>query len=272
MIASGLTGRADTVVSLLDLRVNKFSDRDIAALVTDIVQIGQHSVIAHHNLHGIYLWYHETRMREFYAVADYIHIDGMSLIWLGKMLGLALKRQDRATSLDYFPLIAEQAVERGWRVFYLGSKPGVADRAAAALRKRFTGLQIQTHHGHFNTDREGEENRQVLAQINAYAPHILFVGMGMPRQEIWILDNQTSLSANAIFPAGALMDYVAGEIPTAPRWLALLYLEWLYRLISEPARLWRRYLVEPWFVLGQVLRHQAKFRTRNISAQDTHNG
>jgi N-acetylglucosaminyldiphosphoundecaprenol N-acetyl-beta-D-mannosaminyltransferase len=111
-----------------------------------------------------------------------------------------------------------------------------------------------------------------MAQINAYAPHVLFVGMGMPRQEIWILDNQTSLNANAILPAGALMDYMAGEIPTPPRWLASLYLEWLYRLISEPARLWRRYLVEPWFVLGQVLRYQIKFRSRKVAAQDSRNG
>jgi N-acetylglucosaminyldiphosphoundecaprenol N-acetyl-beta-D-mannosaminyltransferase len=271
MIASGLMGRAAAFFSLLDLRINKFSDRDVVGLVADIVQIDQHSVIANHNLHSIYLWYHEARMREFYAVADYIHIDGMSLVWLGNLVGLALKRQDRATSLDFFPLLAEQAVEHGWRTFYLGSKPGVADRAAAGLRKRYPGLQIQTHHGHFDTDRVGEENQKVLAQINAFAPHILFVGMGMPRQEIWILDNQTALSANAIFPAGALMDYVAGEIPTAPRWLASLYLEWLYRLGSEPTRLWRRYLVEPWFVFGQVLRHQVKFRSRNVTTQDSHN-
>ena len=63
------------------------------------------------------------------------------------------------------------------------------------------------------------------------------------------------------------MDYVAGEIPTAPRWMASLYLEWLYRLISEPARLWRRYLVEPWFVLGQALKHYFKCKGRNMGAQ-----
>ena len=206
-------------------------------------------------------------MRDFCALADYIHIDGMSLVCIGNMMGLPLKRQDRAAALDFFPLLAEQAVARGWRIFYLGSKPGVAERAATALRERYPELEIQTHHGHF--DPLGEENRKILARINAYAPHILFVGMGMPRQEIWILDNQKNLNANAIFPAGALMDYMAGEIPTAPRWLASLYLEWLYRLVSEPARLWRRYLVEPWFVFGQVLRHQAKFRSRHVTVQDS---
>ena len=271
MITTGLMAQAPTFFSLLALRINKFSARDIAHLVTDVVQTGQHSVIANHNLHSIYMWYHEPRMREFYAVADYIHIDGMSLVLLGNVLGLPLKREHRTTFVDLFPLLAQQAVERGWRIFYLGSKPGVADRAGAALRKRYPGLKLQTHHGHFDAERTGKENHEILSQINAYAPQILFVGMGMPRREIWILDNQTNLSANAIFPAGALMDYIAGEIPTPPRWLASLYLEWLYRLVSEPKRLWRRYLVEPWFVLGQALKFSLKFKSRDFAAQNDRN-
>ena len=271
MIASSLMGRADTFTSLLDLRINKVSDGDIVGVVTDVVQGGKHSVIANHNLHSMYLWYHEPRMREFYALADYIHIDGMSLVLLSYVMGAPFKREHRATSLDFFPLLAKQAVKYGWRLFYLGSRPGIADKAAARVRKQYPGLQIQTHSGHFDPAKAGEDNRKVLEEINAYAPHILFVGMGMPRQEIWILENQKDVNANAIFPTGALMDYLADEIPTAPRWLASLYLEWLYRLVSEPARLWRRYLLEPWFVMGQVLRHLLKFRSRNFAAQDSRN-
>jgi N-acetylglucosaminyldiphosphoundecaprenol N-acetyl-beta-D-mannosaminyltransferase len=77
------------------------------------------------------------------------------------------------------------------------------------------------------------------------------------------MDNRDQIDANVIFPLGAFMDYLAGRIPTAPRWLARLYLEWAYRLFSEPRRLWRRYLVEPWYVAGQVIHHfylQKKFR------------
>ena len=265
MITSGLTGRAHAFFSLLDLRLNMFSADDISRLVSGAVHNCQHSVIANHNLHSVYMWYHEPRMREFYEVADYIHIDGMSLVLLGNALGVPLRREHRATFVDLFPLLADLAVENGWRVFYLGSKPGVAERAAAALRKQYPGLQIQTHHGHFNTDRAGKENQKILAQINAYAPQILFVGMGMPRQEIWILENQKTLKANAIFPAGALMDYLAGEISTPPRWLGSLCLEWLYRLVSEPKRLWRRYLVEPWFVLAQALKDSFKFKSRGLA-------
>jgi len=254
-------------VSLLDLRVNKLSSRGIVRLVTNTLQDRKRTVIANHNMKSMYLWYHEPKMREFYALADYTHIDGMSLVLLGKLLGVPFNREDRATSVDFFPLLAEQAVERGWRLFYLGSRPGVADKGAARLRKQYPGLQIQTHHGHFDPAKDSDENRKVLAEINAYAPDILFVGMGMPRQEIWILENHEDLHANAVFPTGALMDYVAGEIATPPRWLASLYMEWLYRLVSEPTRLWRRYLLEPWFVFGQVLRHCFKFKSRDLHAQ-----
>ena len=255
-------------VSLLDLQINKFSDSDVVRVVTDSIRTGKHFVIAHHNLHSLYLWYHEPQMRAFYALADFIHIDGMSLVLLGNLTGLRLKREHRAATLDFFPLLAPQAVRHGWRIFYLGSRPGVGEKAAARLRRLHPGLQIQTRSGYFNVAKTGNENQEVLAEINAYAPHILIVGMGMPRQEIWILENQMNVNANAILPVGGFMDYTAGEVPTAPRWLASLYLEWLYRLISEPRRLWRRYLVEPWFVLGQVLKHSFKIKSAELAAQD----
>jgi N-acetylglucosaminyldiphosphoundecaprenol N-acetyl-beta-D-mannosaminyltransferase len=122
------------------------------------------------------------------------------------------------------------------------------------LRNRYAGLQIRTHHGHFNAEQAGLENQAVLAEVKAYAPDVLMIGMGMPRQEIWILENQKDIDARTVFCCGALMDYVAGEIPTPPRWIGHLGFEWLYRLLSEPARLWQRYLLEPWSVMGQLTR------------------
>jgi N-acetylglucosaminyldiphosphoundecaprenol N-acetyl-beta-D-mannosaminyltransferase len=83
--------------------------------------------------------------------------------------------------------------------------------------------------------------------------------MGMPRQEVWVLENRDQISANAVFCCGALMDYVAGEIPTPPRWLGHLGLEWFCRLLNEPARLSRRYLVEPWSVLGLMTRQYLRY-------------
>jgi N-acetylglucosaminyldiphosphoundecaprenol N-acetyl-beta-D-mannosaminyltransferase len=152
------------------------------------------------------------------------------------------------------------AVQQGWRVFYLGSKPGVAERGAEILQQRFPGLQIATAHGYFDARPDSQENQAVLAEINTYQPHVLMVGMSMPRQEHWVLDNLEQISANAILTAGAAMDYVAGAVPTPPRWAGKWGLEWLFRLVAEPRRLARRYLVEPWFVLRLFLSERFKQR------------
>lgn len=153
----------------------------------------------------------------------------------------------------YEPLM-EEAANKSWRIFYLGSKPGVAEQGAVILRRKFPGLKIACSHGYFDTSEESEENLTVIKAINDYKPHVLMVGMGMPRQEHWISQNLERIQPNAILTSGACLDYVAGAIPTPPRWMGRMGLEWLYRLLTEPTRLWRRYLLEPWFLGTLFLR------------------
>jgi N-acetylglucosaminyldiphosphoundecaprenol N-acetyl-beta-D-mannosaminyltransferase len=100
----------------------------------------------------------------------------------------------------------------------------------------------------------------VLELIRQHNPDVLIVGMGMPRQERWLLANHDKLAAPVLLTSGAAIDYVAGEIPTPPRWLGPLGLEWLYRLASEPRRLWRRYLLEPWFAVALFVRDLWRLR------------
>src|SRR5262249_26216345 len=107
------------------------------------------------------------------------------------------------------------------------------------------GCTIETHHGYFDAAPRSAENGDVLHRIHRFAPHLLLIGMGMPRQERWIIDNLSALPSCVVLPAGGTMDYVAGATAAAPRWLGQLGLEWLFRLGHEPKRLWRRYLIEP---------------------------
>ena len=234
------------------MRLDALSTADVVRVMGEAIESKQSRVFGNHNMHSLYFCFHGPQMRRFFSAADFIFIDGMPIVLLGRMAGLPLKREHRASYLDLlFPLAAE-AARRGWRIFFLGSRPGIAGKASERLRQQFPGLQIRTHHGHFNLDRSGKENQEVLSEIKVYAPHILMVGMGMPRQELWILENRHELTANVICSTGAIMDYIAGVKATPPRWLGPLYLEWLYRLLTEPARLWRRYLEEPLFVLCQL--------------------
>lgn len=240
-------------VRLLGITVNPLTIKDLNTLIAEAVSCNQRRIIAHQNLHSIYLYHHDPKMRSFYDQADYVHVDGMALVLLGRLFGFPLKREHRVTYVDWIePLIAE-ATKQGWRVFYLGSKPGIAEQGAKILQEKFSGLQIATAHGYFDPQPDSQENRDILATINTYQPHVLMVGMSMPRQEHWVLDNLDQLCANAILPSGAAIDYVAGAVPTPPRWAGRLGLEWLFRLIAEPKRLWQRYLVEPWFVLKLLL-------------------
>jgi N-acetylglucosaminyldiphosphoundecaprenol N-acetyl-beta-D-mannosaminyltransferase len=227
---------------------------DLNSLIAEAVERNTKWVIANHNLNSLHLYHHDPKMQAFYAKADYVHIDGMPLVLLGQRLGLPLKREHRVTYADWvWPLMAE-AAQQGWRIFYLGSKPGVAEQGASILREKFPSLEIATEHGYFDIRPDSQENQTVLSAIHAYQPHVLMVGMSMPRQEHWILDNLEHIQAKAILPSGACIDYVAGAIPTPPRWMGRLGLEWLHRLWSEPRRLWKRYLIEPWFIANLFLR------------------
>ncbi|TCJ15260.1 glycosyltransferase [Rubrobacter taiwanensis] len=215
-------------------------------------------VIGNHNLHSLYIYHHDATMRRFYERADYVHIDGMPLVWMGRLLGHPLTRDHRHTSIDWLPPLLERCAARGLRVFFLGSKPGVDRRAAEHFREHIPGLQLRTHHGYFDATPGGPENERVVRQINAFRPHALMVGMGMPRQERWIVQNIDRLQINAVWNLGAFMDYFAGAVPIPPRWTGRVGLEGVYRLVREPRRLWRRYVIESPFALWLLLRELAR--------------
>lgn len=245
---------------LLKCRIDPLTITHLNEIISEAIRLGRCDVIANHNLHSIYLYHHDAKMRAFYEQARYVHIDGMSLVLLGRLLGLPLKGEHRVTYVDWLRPLMTMASRREWRIFYLGSKPGVAQHGTEILRAELPDLQIETAHGYFDCSRENKENQMVLSKINSTRPHILMVGMGMPRQEHWISDNLTDIEANVILTAGACIDYVAGAAATSPRWMGRMGLEWVYRLGTEPRRLWRRYLWEPWFLVGLAL--EELFRNR----------
>lgn len=234
-------------LTLLGVEVDVLTIRDLNARIAEAIEKGSQIVVANHNLHSIYLYHRHSLMKSFYKEAHFIHMDGMPLVFWARIKGYPLQRWHRVSYLDWGPPLFAEAQERGWRLFYLGGKPGVAERAAEKLRASYPALQIATHHGYF--DMHSEENRRIIDQINAFSPHILLVGMGMPRQEEWVLQNKRFLQVNVLLTSGAFFDYIAGAIPTPPRWMGQVGLEWLYRLLAEPRRLWKRYLVEPFYLL-----------------------
>jgi len=247
-------------ISFLGLRLHLAARNELLHLVADQIEKRRQVILANHNLHSLYLFLREPKLREFYSQVEFCHIDGMPLVLLARLFGFPAKRDHRVTYVDLMQPLMAHAAHQNWRIFYLGSAPGIAEQGAATLRAAYPGLEIRTMHGYFSTKKESGDNRRVLESIREYSPHILMVGMGMPRQELWIHQNRESLSANVILPCGAAMDYVAGAVPMPPRWAGRVGLEWAFRLFNEPRRLWQRYLVEPWFLARVVLQELIKSR------------
>lgn len=238
----------------LGIKVHAMNVHQLTALVETGISNGKKWIVANHNLHSLYLLHRTPKLRQFFELAQWTHIDGMPLIALARRYGYKVDRSQRVTYVDWTPLLFEAAARRHWRVFYLGSAPGTAEIGFDRLQAIHPDLVFEFHHGYFDQKAGSAENTAVLDRIVSFAPDLLMVGMGMPRQEIWILDNYPRLNAKVILPCGAAIDYVAGVVPTPPRWAGQLGLEWAFRLCSEPRRLARRYLIEPWYILYLILK------------------
>jgi N-acetylglucosaminyldiphosphoundecaprenol N-acetyl-beta-D-mannosaminyltransferase len=240
-------------LSVLGGEIDAVTPLQVLALTDQRITEGGGAVIANHNLHSLYLLRRSPEMRAFYRRADLIEADSTPMILWARLLGLPIGRRHRCTYLDWREDFWAMAQARGWRVFYLGGEPGGAEAGAAAVVRRWPGVSISVRHGRFDPAPGGHENAAVVAAIAEARPAVLFVGMGMPRQEAWIVGNLDRLPPCAIFSVGAAFDYEAGVISTPPRWSGRLGLEWLFRLATEPRRLFARYLVEPWSLIGPAI-------------------
>ena len=143
------------------------------------------------------------------------------------------------------------ACEPGSSAPVLGSKAGVADDAKRRLCATRPELKIVgTHDGYFDKDLNAIENKAVIEEINSVAPDVLLVAFGMPLQEKWLAENWASINANVALTGGAAIDYMAGASTRPPRWLTATGFEWLGRMMHEPRRLWKRYLIgNPLFIM-----------------------
>jgi N-acetylglucosaminyldiphosphoundecaprenol N-acetyl-beta-D-mannosaminyltransferase len=241
-------------VQMLGGQIDLLTPDLVLAYLAECAAAGQQTVIGNHNLHSLYLLPRTPGMRALYDLVDVVQLDSTPLVLFGKLLKLPIGRQHRSTYLDWRDAFWSLADQKGWRVLYVGGADGVATTAAERLKVRYPGVTIEGLTGYFDVTPGSEVNRAVLQAIAAFKPHVVMVGMGMPRQEIWIAENLHDLPHCPILPVGAAFDYEAGMQKAAPRWMGKMGVEWLFRLVVDPKRLFTRYCVEPWFLIGPALK------------------
>ncbi len=217
------------------------------------------------NVHAFNLCCRHDWLRAYYNAADFVRLDGAGVRLGCRVLGH--QPPPRMTWADFAWDLAAYAEPRGFTSFLLGARPGVAEKAATQLRIRFPHLcVVGIHHGYFDKTPGCAENEAVIEQINAVGPDILIVGFGMPLQERWLMENWERIDAHVALTGGAVFDYISGELRRAPWWMTDHGLEWLGRLIIEPGRLWRRYLIgNPLFILRVLRQRIAGARSDHVS-------
>ncbi len=239
-------------IRMTGINVDNISQQETLDLIEYYIARRQPSMMAVVNASKLTLAQQDAELKQILLAADIVTADGMSVVWAAQLLGSPLK--ERVTGIDTFERLLEISAQKNYAVYLLGAKPEVVESIAQQLSEKFPQLKIAGYHnGYFG------ENENVLANIKSVAPDILFVAMGSPRQEKWIATNLANLNVPFTVGVGGSFDHVAGYARRAPAWMQRAGLEWLHRFISEPRRLWRRYIIGNANFLYLILKE--KFQT-----------
>lgn len=248
-------------VDVLGIPIGIVSSEDVIQYISYIAESNGKAIVANANVHGMNFAHDLPWYRDFLRSADLVFCDGAGVILAARMLGQHIP--ERITYADWAWQLADYAERHELTCFFLGGKPGIADRAAEMLHQRHPRLQIVgTHHGYFDKDSDSDENLAIISHISGLRPDILLVGFGMPLQERWLAENWAQIDARVALTGGAVFDYVSGELRRGPKWMTDNGLEWLARLLIEPERLWRRYLIGNPLFLWRVLKNTVAARVR----------
>lgn len=215
------------------------------------------------NVDHAVLFQQHAGLRRAYANASLVLADGMPVVVAARLLGRALP--GRVAGSDLAPALFDAAERHGGlRVYLLGAAPGVARRAAANIAARWPSVRVVgTYSPPIGFERDRQENEKILAKIAAAKPDVLIVGLGAPKQELWVDAHRDGIEASAALCIGATIDFLAGEKRRAPRWMCRVGLEWLHRVASEPRRLLRRYARDAWIFPRLVWREWIDSGRRN---------
>lgn len=180
----------------------------------------------------------DPEMAEIVRDAAMVHVDGTPVAWASRLLGAPVP--ERVAGIDFMEALLARAAERGWRVFFLGATDEVVRATVAVERERHPGLVVAGYrNGYWTPDEEDA----VVAEVAATAPDLLLLALPTPRKEQFAHRHLDGLNARFVLGVGGSFDVAAGITKRAPRWMQAVGCEWLFRLLQEPGRMWKRYLV-----------------------------
>ncbi|MGH2627594.1 MAG: WecB/TagA/CpsF family glycosyltransferase [Anaerolineales bacterium] len=257
--ARGMVSAADRV-DILGVWISAVNLAQAVETVEAWLRAGERTYICVTPVAGVMACQRDPDLRRIFNASAMTTPDGMPIVWLLRLLGH--RSVERVYGPDLMRSVCRRSQAAGWRHYFYGGLPGVAERLARRLQAEHPGIKIAG----FGTPplpwQHGTEDQEGVEAINASEAHIVWVGLSTPKQEQWMAAHRSRLRASLLIGVGAAFDFLSGVKPQAPRWMQRSGLEWLFRLVSEPRRLWTRYLRDnPLFVILVTLQLLGLYRT-----------
>lgn len=243
-------------IKIAGIDVDNISFQECLDAIDRMVTLRQCQFIVTPNTDHVVRWQHDLFFQEIYSHAALVLADGMPIIWASNFFGKPLK--EKISGSDLFPQVCSLSADRSYRVFLLGGRKGASQKATRILQARYPKLKIAgTCCPQFGFEHDSIENQKIVNLVKEANPDILFVGLGSPKQERWIFNNLKELSVPVSIGIGVSFEFVSGMVVRAPLWMQKSGLEWFWRLMMEPKRLWKRYLIDDiqffWLIFKQKL-------------------
>lgn len=227
-------------VPILGVPLDPLTIDEALARIAEMVASGEPHYVVTPNVDILVQGRRNPELHKILCEADLVLCDGQPLVWASRLLGNALP--ERVAGSDLTPRLIAQAQRMGHRIFLLGASPEANAQAAARLRKNYPRLEIAGHFSPPYRPLAEMDHDEIVCRVRAAEPDILFVSFGCPKQEQWIARHYQQLGVPVCLGVGATIDFLAGRVRRAPFWMRRCGLEWTYRLLQEPRRLFRRYL------------------------------
>ena len=239
----------------LNTEVDNLTMEEALCKINELIVNKKPSYVVTPNVDHIVKLEKDKEFQEVYKNADLILTDGMPLIWISKLKKTPIK--EKVSGSDLFPKVCEIAAQKGYKVFLLGAAEGIAAKAAKNLELKYEGLNIVgSYSPSYGFENSEEEIKKIITMINRLKPDILAVGLGAPKQEKFIYNYRYKLNVPISLAIGASIDFEAGNIDRAPKWMQNNGLEWFYRLCKEPKRMYKRYLVDDVKIIKLICKYK----------------
>ena len=228
---------------LLNTYVNNVDMNETLLAIDKMISSGKKRYIVAVNVDVIMKIEDDSYMKQITDEADMVLVDGKPLIWIAKWHKHPVKA--KISGSDLVPLLCEKSAEKGYSIFIIGGKDGTAEKAKKNLERDYPGIKVVgTYAPPFGFESDVEELDKINKMISIAHPDLLIACFGCPKQEKWIYDNYKKYDAKVSICAGATVDFLAGNMNRAPKWMSEHGLEWFYRFTQEPKRMFKRYFID----------------------------